>query len=73
VEGDDLSLLRLHLQVQVLHHDSQTAQALLGRCLAPAEDDEIVRVPHERPQAPTSLFPHAIELVQNDVGQKRLP
>ena len=67
-QSDDSSLLRLHLQMQALHHDSQSPQAFLGRCLTPAEDDEVVRIPHQHPQVPTSLLPHAIEFMQDDVG-----
>ncbi len=68
---DDPGLFGMHLQVQVLHHDPQSPQALFGRRLAPAEDDEVVRIPHQHPQVPTSLLPHAVELVQDDVGQER--
>ena len=66
---DDPALVWVQPQIQPLHDDAEPPEALHGRCLAPAHDDKVIRVPRQHPQVPASVLPHAIELVQDDVGK----
>src|SRR4051794_14780267 len=68
---NDARLVRVQLQTQPLQHQRDPSLALQRVSFASAHDDKVVGVPHQHTKVATSVLPHAIEFVQDDVGQER--
>ena len=58
-------------QTQVVHDLAHLFQRRLGLCLCTAEDDEVIRIPHQLAQVRMRRCPRAIQFIEVDVGQER--
>src|SRR4051794_25442795 len=69
--SNDPRLPWMQLQVQALQHQPDSPHAFQRVSFASAHEDKVVGVPHQHTKVATSVLPHAIEFVQDDVGQER--
>src|SRR5712691_101958 len=68
---DNPRFIRVQLQAEPVHDETEATQRLFRVCLAPAEHDRIVCITHQLTKVPTLAFPQQIENVQVDVGEQR--
>jgi hypothetical protein len=67
----DPGLVGVQVQPQRGQDLGHQPAGVLGLLSCPAEDDEVVAIPDERPEAATVPRPRLVQHVQRDIGQQR--
>lgn len=70
-EAGDLGLVGVQMQPDDGQDLSRPSPGLLGPSLGGADDDEVVAVPDERPQAVPGALPFLVQHMEGDIGEQR--